>query len=146
MELRIARGGKALKEALKGSSVLLMPHFDGSRHTYVDRAADLKMALEICVNAKCSRPSVCNAMENLFVHREVAEKFLPALAARMKEARVELRGDELTRKIVPDARVASDEDWDTEYLDLILAVKVAHSLHQPIAFLNPHPPHLPHPL
>src|SRR5713101_2930380 len=120
IDLIIPRGGKSLKVALKGSSVPLMPHFDGLCHTYVDRAADLKMALEICVNAKCSRPSVCNAMETLLVHREIAEKFLPELAARMNAAGVELRGDDTTRKIVPDAHVASAEDWDTEYLDLIL--------------------------
>ena len=142
IDLIIPRGGKALKEALKGSSVPLMPHFDGICHTYVDRAADLEMALEICVNAKCSRPSVCNAMENLLVHREVAEKFLPAMAARMKEARVELRADERTRKIVPDARAASDGDWDTEYLDLILAVKVVDSLDEAIAFIERHGSHL----
>src|SRR5260370_24347755 len=86
MDLIIPGGGKSLKDALKGSSVPLMPHFDGLCHTYVDRAADLNMALEICVNAKCSRPSVCNAMENLIVHREIAEKFLPMLAAPMKAA------------------------------------------------------------
>src|SRR5579863_3169012 len=127
IDLIIPRGGKSLKAALEGSAIPLLPHFDGLCHTYVDRAADLKMAEEICVNAKCSRPSVCNAMENLLVHREIAEKFLPEFAARMKAAGVELRGDESTRKIVPDSRVASDEDWDTEYLDLILAVKVVDS-------------------
>jgi glutamate-5-semialdehyde dehydrogenase len=142
IDLIIPRGGKSLKEALKGSSVPLMPHFDGLCHTYVDRAADLKMALEICVNAKCSRPSVCNAMETLLVHREFAEKFLPEFAARMKAAGVELRGDDATRKIVPDARVASDEDWDTEYLDLILAVKVVDSLDDAIAFIERHGSHL----
>lgn len=142
IDLIIPRGGKSLKDALKGSSVPLMPHFDGLCHTYVDRAADLKMALEICVNAKCSRPSVCNAMENLLVHREIAEKFLPMLAAPMKAAGVELRGDEMTRKIVPDAQVASDEDWDTEYLDLILAVKVVDSLDDAIAFIERHGSHL----
>jgi len=142
IDLIIPRGGKALKEALKGSSVPLMPHFDGICHTYVDRAADLEMALEICVNAKCSRPSVCNAMENLLVHRDIAEKFLPTLAARMSKAGVELRGDEPTRKIVPEAHVASNEDWDTEYLDLILAVKVVDSLDNAIAFIERHGSHL----
>jgi len=142
IDLIIPRGGKSLKDALKGSAVPLMPHFDGLCHTYVDRAADLKMALEICVNAKCSRPSVCNAMENLLVHREIAEKFLPMLAAQMKAAGVELRGDEATRKIIPDARVASDEDWDTEYLDLILAVKVVDSLDDAVAFIERHGSHL----
>jgi glutamate-5-semialdehyde dehydrogenase len=142
IDLIIPRGGRSLKDALKGSSVPLMPHFDGLCHTYVDRAADLKMALEICVNAKCSRPSVCNAMETLLVHREIAEKFLPEFAARMKAAGVELRGDDTTRKIVPDARVASDQDWDTEYLDLILAVKVVDSLDDAIAFVERHGSHL----
>jgi glutamate-5-semialdehyde dehydrogenase len=142
IDLIIPRGGKSLKDALKGSSVPLMPHFDGLCHTYVDRAADLKIALEICVNAKCSRPSVCNAMENLLVHREIAEKFLPDLAARLIAAGVELRGDDATRKIVPEARVASDEDWDTEYLDLILAVKVVDSLDDAIAFVERHGSHL----
>jgi glutamate-5-semialdehyde dehydrogenase len=142
IDLIIPRGGKSLKDALKGSSVPLMPHFDGLCHTYVDRAADLKMALEICVNAKCSRPSVCNAMETLLVHREIAEKFLPEFAARMKAAGVELRGDDVTRKIVPEARVASDEDWDTEYLDLILAVKVVDSLDDAISFIERHGSHL----
>jgi glutamate-5-semialdehyde dehydrogenase len=142
IDLIIPRGGKSLKDALRGSSVPLMPHFDGLCHTYVDRAADLKMALEICVNAKCSRPSVCNAMENLLVHHEIAQKFLPEFAARMKAAGVELRGDEATRKIIPDARVASAEDWDTEYLDLILAVKVVDSLDDAIAFIERHGSHL----
>jgi glutamate-5-semialdehyde dehydrogenase len=142
IDLIIPRGGKALKEALTGSSVPLMPHFDGLCHTYVDRAADLKMALEICVNAKCSRPSVCNAMENLLVHREVAEKFLPTLAAQMIKAGVELRGDERTRKIVPEVHAASDQDWDTEYLDLILSAKVVDSLDEAIAFVARHGSHL----
>src|SRR5271168_32253 len=124
LDLIIPRGGKALKDALDGSAVPLLPHFDGKCHTYVDQFADLKMAEEICINAKCSRPSVCNSMEKLLVHRTVAEKFLPSLAARMMAAGVELRGDDATRKIVPAARAAADEDWDAEYLDLVLAVKV----------------------
>ncbi len=142
IDLIIPRGGKSLKEALEGSAIAVLPHFDGICHTYVDRAADLKMAEEICVNAKCSRPSVCNSMENLLVHRHVAEKFLPALAARMTAAGVEIRGDEATRKIVPAARVATDEDWDTEYLDLILAVKVVDSVDEAIEFIARHGSHL----
>ncbi|MGD0120067.1 MAG: glutamate-5-semialdehyde dehydrogenase, partial [Candidatus Binatus sp.] len=117
-------------------------HFDGICHTYVDRDADLKMAEEICVNAKCSRPSVCNSMENLLVHRGVAEKFLPALGARLAAAGVELRGDSATRTIVPAARAATDEDWDTEYLDLVLAVKVVDSIDEAIAFIARHGSHL----
>jgi glutamate-5-semialdehyde dehydrogenase len=142
IDLIIPRGGQSLKDALDGSAVPLSPHFDGKCHTYVDRAADLKMAEEICVNAKCSRPSVCNSMEKLLVHRAVAEKFLPAVAARLTAAGVELRGDDATRKILPAARAATDEDWDAEYLDLILAVKVVDSLDEAIAFIARHGSHL----
>jgi len=142
IDLIIPRGGKSLKDALEGSTIAVLPHFDGICHTYVDRAADLKMAEEICVNAKCSRPSVCNSMENLLVHRAVAEKFLPAIAARMAAAGVEIRGDDTTRKIVPDARAAADADWDTEYLDLILAVKVVDSLDEALEFIARHGSHL----
>ncbi len=142
IDLIIPRGGKSLKDALAGSAVPLMPHFDGLCHTYVDRAADLKMAEEICFNAKCSRPSVCNAMENLIVHSAIAGAFLPPLAARMKSADVELRGDDRTRRIVTDARAATDEDWDTEYLDLILSVKIVDSLDEAIAFIERHGSHL----
>src|SRR5271168_1818894 len=142
LDLIIPRGGKALKEALEGSAVPLLPHFDGICHTYVDRAADLRMAEEICMNAKCSRPSVCNSMENLLVHRSVAQSFLPAIGARMTAAGVELRGDSATRKLVPAARSATDEDWDTEYLDLILAVKVVDSIDEAIEFIARHGSHL----
>src|SRR5277367_5061649 len=142
LDLIIPRGGKALKEALEGSAVPLLPHFDGICHTYVDRAADLKMAEEICMNAKCSRPSVCNSMENLLVHRAVAEKFLPALAVRMTAAGIELRGDEASRKIVPSMRAATAEDWDAEYLDMILAVKIVDSFDEATAFIARHGSHL----
>jgi glutamate-5-semialdehyde dehydrogenase len=138
LDLIIPRGGNTLKEALSGSAVPLLPHFDGICHTYVDRAADLKMAEEICFNAKCSRPSVCNAMETLLVHRDVAPRFLPALAARMERAGVELRGCERTRAVLPAAKPASEADWDTEYLDLILAIKVVDSLGEAIEFIARH--------
>ena len=142
IDMIIPRGGKSLKDALDGSTVPLLPHFDGICHTYVDRAADLKMAEEICINAKCSRPSVCNSMETLLVHRGVAEKFLPSIVARMTAAGVEIRGDDATRKIVPAVRAATDEDWDAEYLDLILAVKVVDSIDEAIAFIARHGSHL----
>ena len=138
IDLIIPRGGKTLKQALAGSAVPLLPHFDGICHTYVDRAADLKMAGEICFNAKCSRPSVCNAMETLLVHREAASRFLPPLAARMAHAGVELRGCERTRALVPGAKPASEADWDTEFLDLILAVKVVDSLDEALAHIARH--------
>ncbi|MGH7914727.1 MAG: glutamate-5-semialdehyde dehydrogenase [Candidatus Binataceae bacterium] len=138
IDLIIPRGGKSLKEALAGSAVPLLPHFDGICHTYVDRAADLRMAEEICFNAKCSRPSVCNAMETLLVHCEAAPHFLPSLGARLERAGVELRGCEQTRAIVPNAKAAVDLDWDTEFLDLILAVKVVDSLDEAIGHIARH--------
>jgi glutamate-5-semialdehyde dehydrogenase len=138
IDLIIPRGGNALKQALAGSAVPLLPHFDGLCTTYVDRAADLKMAEEICFNAKCSRPSVCNAMETLLVHREIAALFLPALAARMERAGVELRGCERTRAIVPGTTPAGEADWDTEFLDLILAVKVVDSLDHAVGHIARH--------
>lgn len=138
IDMIIPRGGGTLKQALAGSAVPLLPHFDGLCHTYIDRAADLKMAEEICFNAKCSRPSICNAMENLIVHREVAAKFLPAMAQRFIEAGVELRGDAAVCAIVPHAKRASEQDWDTEYLDLILSVKIVDSLDEAMEFIRRH--------
>ncbi len=138
LDLIIPRGGGSLKEALAGSAVPLLPHFDGICHTYVDRAADLMMAEEICFNAKCSRPSVCNAMETMLVHREIAPAFLPAIAARLSRAGVEIRGDERVVELVPGARRATEADWDTEYLDLILSIKVVDSLDEAIGFIARH--------
>jgi glutamate-5-semialdehyde dehydrogenase len=138
IDLIIPRGGKALKEALAGSSVPLLPHFDGICHTYVDRAADLRMATEICVNAKCSRPSVCNAMETMLVHKEIAPAFLPAIAAQFQKYGVEMRGCERTCAIIHDAAAASAEDWDTEYLDLTIAIKVVGSVDEAITFIAQH--------
>ncbi len=138
IDLIIPRGGGSLKEALAGSAVPLLPHFDGLCHTYVDAAADLKMAEEICFNAKVSRPSVCNAMENLLVHREVAAKFLPSMAKRFIAAGVELRGDDATTSILPSIKHATEKDWDTEYLELILSVKVVDSIDEAIAFIRRH--------
>jgi glutamate-5-semialdehyde dehydrogenase len=118
--------------------VPVLPHFDGICHVYVDDSADLAMAEEICVNAKCSRPSVCNAMENLLVHERVADSFLPQLAARMATRKVELRGCPRTTAILKDARPASAQDWDTEYLDLILSIKVVDSLDEALEFIAAH--------
>jgi glutamate-5-semialdehyde dehydrogenase len=138
IDLIIPRGGRELKDALANSSVQLLPHFDGICHTYVDRAADLRKAEEICFNAKCSRPSVCNAMETMLVHEKIAPAFLPRIADRFRQAGVEMRGDERACALIPDATVASPADWITEYLDLILAVKVVDSLQDAVAFIGLH--------
>jgi glutamate-5-semialdehyde dehydrogenase len=138
VDLIIPRGGKALKDALADSAVPLLPHFDGICHTYVDSAADLRMAEEICFNAKCSRPSVCNAMETMLVHQAVAAAFLPRMADRLMTAGVELRADERLAALIPGVRSAADEDWDTEYLDLVLAIKVVDSLDEAVRFIANH--------
>jgi glutamate-5-semialdehyde dehydrogenase len=138
IDLIIPRGGKALKEALADSAVPLLPHFDGICHTYVDSAADLRIAEEICFNAKCSRPSVCNAMETMIVHQAVAQAFLPRMADRFRAAGVELRGDDRAAAIIPGIAAATDEDWDTEYLELVLAIKVVDSLDEAVRFITVH--------
>jgi glutamate-5-semialdehyde dehydrogenase len=138
IDLIIPRGGATLKQALAGSQVPVLPHFDGICHVYVDASADLAQAEEICFNAKCSRPSVCNAMENLLVHEAVASSFLPQIAARMASRKVELRGCPRTMAILRDARPATEHDWDTEYLDLILSIKVVDSLDEAIEFIGRH--------
>jgi glutamate-5-semialdehyde dehydrogenase len=94
------------------------------------------MAGRIAVNAKCQRPGVCNAMETLLVHRELAGSFLPAVAGELERRGVELRGDDDTRRLVPGARAAIEEDWTTEYLDLILSVRVVDDLEQAIDHIN----------
>ncbi len=125
IDLVIPRGGESLIRAVaEQSRIPVLKHYKGVCHVYVDRAADLDMALAIAVDAKCRRPGVCNAMETLLVHEAVAEAFLPRLAEIMDAEGVELRGDERTRALVPIALPASESDWSEEYLDLILAVRV----------------------
>jgi len=125
IDLVIPRGGESLIRAVaEHSRIPVLKHYKGVCHVYVDRAADLDMALAIAVDAKCRRPGVCNAMETLLVHEAVAEAFLPRLAEIMDAEGVELRGDERTRALVPIALPASESDWSEEYLDLILAVRV----------------------
>ncbi len=137
LDVIIPRGGESLIRVItEMSRIPVIQHYAGVCHTYVDEFADLKMAEEICFNAKVQRPGVCNAMENLLVHAAVAEAFLPQMIRRFQQAGVEIRGCERTRSIVPDVRPASEEDWRTEYLDLILAVKVVASLDEAIRFIN----------
>ncbi len=125
IDLVIPRGGESLIRAVaEHSRIPVLKHYKGVCHVYVDRAADLDMALAIAVDAKCRRPGVCNAMETLLVHEAVAEAFLPRLAEIMDAEGVELRGDERTQALVPIALPASESDWSEEYLDLILAVRV----------------------
>jgi glutamate-5-semialdehyde dehydrogenase len=118
--------------------VPVLKHDKGLVHVFVDADADLDMATAIVMNAKTQRPGVCNALETLLVHRDVAERFLPAVARRLGEAAVELRGCPRTLALVSGARAATAADWDAEYLDLILAIKVVDGLDQAIAHIRRH--------
>ncbi|HYC57545.1 MAG TPA: glutamate-5-semialdehyde dehydrogenase [Candidatus Binatia bacterium] len=137
LDVIVPRGGPGLVRAIaEHSRVPVIRHYEGVCHTYVDAEADLQMAADIAFNAKCDRPGVCNAMENLVVHSSVAEPFLKMLAPRLLEAGVQLRGDQRARAAVPEASAATEEDWRSEYLDLVLAIKVVDSLEEAIDFVN----------
>ena len=139
IDLIIPRGGEEfVRLVAERATVPVLKHDKGLCHVYVDASADLDMAIAIAVNAKAQRVSVCNAIETLLVDAAVAPRFLPRAAARLREAGVELRGDERTRALVPAARPASEEDWDTEYLDYILAIRVVDGLDQAIEHIRRH--------
>ncbi len=136
LDLLIPRGGAGLIRAVvENARVPVIETGVGNCHVYVDESADIDMAAEIIFNAKTSRPSVCNAIETILVHEKIAEKALPAIAARLREKRVELRGDDRARAILPEAVPASEADWETEYLDYILAVRVVDSLDEAVAHI-----------
>ena len=133
----IPRGGRGLiRTVVENSSIPVIEHGDGNCHVYIDGAANLDMASDIAFNAKVQNPSVCNAMETLLVSEQIAGEFLPGICRRLVEAGVEIRGCEKTRAIWPDAKPASEEDWETEFLDLILAVKVVLGLDEAIAHIR----------
>jgi glutamate-5-semialdehyde dehydrogenase len=125
IDVTIPRGGKSLIERVSAEAKMpVIKHFDGICHVYVDKTADHAMALDILKNSKCQRPGVCNAAECLLVHADIAESFLPKAGAMLKDERVEIRGCDRTRRSVPWAKPATEQDYRTEYLDLIISVKV----------------------
>jgi glutamate-5-semialdehyde dehydrogenase len=141
VDLIVPRGGEGLKAALKGvATVPVVYAASGNCHLYIDRSADLEQARALLLNAKLQRPGVCNAAETLLVHAEVAERFLPHALAELGEAGVVLHGDERARAAAPRCamQAATDEDWDTEYLALELAVGVVDSTKDAIAHINAH--------
>ncbi len=139
IDLVIPRGGEELVRMVKETSTIpVIAHEKGLCHIYVDAAADPPMAEEIVVNAKVERPGVCNAVETLLVHEEIARAFLPRAAARLEKAGVELRGCPKTRSILPQAKEATESDWETEYLDLILSVKVVRSFEEAVEHIRRH--------
>jgi glutamate-5-semialdehyde dehydrogenase len=138
IHLIIPRGGRSLIEVVTSAARMpVIKHFDGICVAYVDRAANLRMAEQIVLNAKCQRPGVCNAIETMLVHEAIAQKFLPDCANALWEHGVELRGDPLTRQIL-GSRVlpATEKDWRTEYLDLILAIKTVRGLEEAVEHIE----------
>ena len=141
LDLIIPRGGKGLIETVVSQARMpVIKHYDGICHLFVDQAADLDMAVALTVDSKTQKTGVCNALETLLVHAAVAKSHLPAIAAALREKGVELRGCERTRAII-DAVPATAEDWDTEYLDLSLSVKIVDSLEEAVGHINTHGSH-----
>jgi glutamate-5-semialdehyde dehydrogenase len=137
VDLIIARGSEEMiNHVVKNSTVPVLGHGKGVCHVYVDDKADLTMAEKIAFNAKVQRPGVCNAMETLLVNKNVAAKFLPKIAQAYQAAKVEIRGDDATRTFVPTALPATEDDWRTEYLDLVVSVRVVDSEDQAIEHIN----------
>ena len=137
IDLIIPRGGEGLiRFVVENSKVPVLKHFKGVCHVYVDKTADLEMAEKICLNAKVQRPGVCNAMETLLVHKEMAEGFLKPMWKTFKKAGVELRGCPKTRKILPNIKKATERDWHEEYLGLILAVRVVKDMNGAILHIS----------
>jgi glutamate-5-semialdehyde dehydrogenase len=133
IDLIIPRGGEELIRAVAANSrVPVIKHYKGVCHVYVDDEASLAMAERICMNAKVQRPSVCNAMETLLVHQEVAAQFLPPMIAKFQAAGVEIRGCDNTCALIPGIKKAAETDWTTEYLDLILSVRVVRDMNDAI--------------
>lgn len=138
VDLIVPRGGEGLiRFVAENSSIPVVKHYKGVCHTYVSDKADLKMARDICFNAKVQRPGVCNAMETMLVHEKIAGRFLPDMAKEFISAGVELRGDAKTRSILNQGiKQATEKDWYEEYLDLILAVKIVKSTKEAIEHIN----------
>ena len=137
IDLAIPRGGEGLiRFVTEHARVPVIKHYKGVCHLYVDKAADLALALDLLIDGKTSRPGVCNALETLLVHRDVAAEFLPKAAAALRQRGVELRGDERSREQVPDMAVASEDDYAAEFLDLILAIRVVDSADDAIAHIR----------
>ena len=139
IDLAIPRGGESLIRRVAAEAKMpVMKHFKGICTVYVDAAADPDMAIRIILNAKVQRPGVCNAAETLLVHHEIAATFLPRAARALREAGVELRGDARACSLVPEMSAARDADWDTEFLDKILAVGVVDSIDEAMEHIAAH--------
>jgi len=133
IDVIVPRGGKKLiRMVMENSTIPVIKHEDGICHTYVDCDADLEMAQSICFNAKVQRPGTCNAMETLLVNESIAETFLPLMCEQFEEAGVQLRGCEKTQRIYSNVECATEEDWRTEYLALILSIRIVSNIDEAI--------------
>ena len=142
LDVIVPRGGKGLIETVVSHARMpVIKHYDGICIIYVDQDADLGMAESIVTNAKCQRPGVCNAIETVLIHSAVAEKFFATAGRALREKGVEIRGDAATRRFLPDAKPATEQDFRTEFLDLILAVKVVDSLEEAVAHVEEYGSH-----
>ena len=137
IDLVIPRGGEELiRKVTSNSSIPVIKHYKGVCHIFVDRDADLEKAIPVCVNAKCQRPSVCNAVETILVHKEIAEKFLPRLQKYYSQHKVLIKGDAVTCEIIKGIEVAHEDDWSTEYLDLVVSVRVVDNIDEAVKHIN----------
>jgi glutamate-5-semialdehyde dehydrogenase len=137
IDLIIPRGGEELIRAVVAQSKIpVIKHYKGVCHIFVDAQADMDMAVNICLNAKTQRPGVCNALETLLVHKDIAGKFLPQVAKKLRKAGVVIRGCEKTKLILKKIEKASEKDWYAEYLDLILAIKIVEDIDEAIAHIE----------
>ncbi len=137
INLVMPRGGESLiRQVRDKSKIPVIKHYKGVCHVYVDEIADFAMAQRIIINAKLQRPAVCNAMESLLVHEKIAKDFLPTMIESLQDAGVEIRADLATRKIVKGLKKATESDWSTEYLGLILSVKIVKDIDQAIEHIN----------
>jgi len=139
IDLIIPRGGEELIRTVSANSTIpVIKHYKGICHTYVDEDADVSMARDICFNAKVQRPGTCNAMETMLVHKGIADKVLPPLIEKYRKAGVELRGCSRTHLLDSTIRLAADEDWDTEYLALILNIKIVDDMDEALRHIEAH--------
>jgi glutamate-5-semialdehyde dehydrogenase len=137
IDVAIPRGGEGLIRRVSSEAKMpVIKHFDGNCHVYVDRAADLEMAERITINSKCQRMGVCNAAESLVIHKDIAAQFLLRIGQSLTERGVEIRGDERTRKLLPDAKAATEKDYATEYLGPVISCVVVDSVQDAIAHIN----------
>ena len=137
IDVLIPRGSaRLINTVINNSTIPCIQTGIGNCHIYVDKSGDLQKALDIIINAKTQRPGVCNAVETLLINREIAEKFLPTLGEELLSRNVEIRGDEVVTKLIPQAKAATEEDWATEYEDYIVAIKTVDTLDEVIEHIG----------